>query len=98
MCCLVPDIERGGNFMSLDDLPSFELVNRWKNQNDQQAADLLVRRYAGRLIALARSKLPGRTKRRLDPEDIMQSVCRTFFVRVRDGRTIFIGDSVPADE
>ncbi len=48
-----------------------------------------VERFAGRLIAMAKSRMPERLKRRVDPEDIVQSVFRSFFARNSDGRFEF---------
>ena len=62
-----------------------ELVARWR-AGDQLAAAELFRRYANRLIALARSRLSARVAGRVDPEDVVQSVYRSFFADVRDGR------------
>src|SRR5262245_41306139 len=64
---------------------SGDLVARWRD-GDQQAAHELFRRYADRLIALARSRLPEKLGRRVDPEDIVQSVYRSFFKDAREGR------------
>jgi RNA polymerase sigma factor (sigma-70 family) len=64
---------------------SIKLVARWQ-AGDQQAADELFRRYASRLIALARSRLTARIKQRVDPEDVVQSACRSFFVGARAGK------------
>ena len=41
--------------------------------------------YGGRLNAVARRRLSQRLKQRVDAEDIVQSACRTFFRRVRQG-------------
>jgi RNA polymerase sigma-70 factor (ECF subfamily) len=65
---------------------TLELVARWRDQGDHDAAAQLFQLYAARLIGLARRKLSGKLARRIDPEDVLQSVCRSFFVRVRDGR------------
>lgn len=46
----------------------------------------VVRRYTRRLMALARRHLPEPVRRRLDPEDIVQSVYRSFFRRLQQGR------------
>ena len=62
-----------------------ELVARWR-QGDQKAAAELFRRYANRLVGLARSQLSRRVGQRLDAEDIVQSVYRSFFADVRAGR------------
>jgi RNA polymerase sigma factor (sigma-70 family) len=71
------------------DLPSrfdsAELVRRFKN-DEQSAAGELYNEYAQRLIALARTRLPAMMARRLDPEDILQSVFRSFFVGLRAER------------
>jgi RNA polymerase sigma factor (sigma-70 family) len=62
-----------------------ELVARWRN-GDQQAAAELFHRYAARLIALARSHLSEKLNQRVDPEDVLQSAYRSFFAGVRNGR------------
>jgi RNA polymerase sigma factor (sigma-70 family) len=49
----------------------------------------LVERYSAGLMALARRQLPDRVRRRVDPEDVVQSVYRSFFRRLNDGRFSF---------
>jgi RNA polymerase sigma-70 factor (ECF subfamily) len=46
---------------------------------DQQQAAQLFQRYTGRLIALARQRLPAQLSHRIDAEDVVQSVYRSFF-------------------
>ncbi|MBL8799939.1 MAG: sigma-70 family RNA polymerase sigma factor [Planctomycetia bacterium] len=58
---------------------------RWQ-AGDGKAADELFRRYANRLIALARSRLSSKLAGRIDPEDLVQSAYRSFFARARDGQ------------
>jgi RNA polymerase sigma-70 factor (ECF subfamily) len=70
------------------DDPSANLVERWR-AGDKQAATQLFERYADRLIALARSRLPPKLSQRVDPEDVVQSVYRSFFAETRDGRYDF---------
>jgi len=60
------------------------------------AADALFRRYADRIRALARAKLPTHLTPRADPEDVVQSVFRSFFesakkglYQVPDGQTLW---------
>ncbi|MBI3823548.1 MAG: hypothetical protein HY289_12835 [Planctomycetes bacterium] len=65
---------------------SLELLDRWRHTSDQQAATELFHRYASRLIGLARAQISPKLARRLSPEDVVQSVCNSFFLRVRDGR------------
>jgi RNA polymerase sigma-70 factor (ECF subfamily) len=71
--------------MSDVDEPSQRLLARWR-EGDQQAATELFERYSERLIALARSRLSAKLSQRVDPEDVVQSVCRIFFTEAREGR------------
>lgn len=50
-------------------------------QGDQDAAALLYDRYSRRLKGLARSRFSPRLARRLEPDDIVQSVFRRLFTR-----------------
>jgi RNA polymerase sigma-70 factor (ECF subfamily) len=68
-----------------DPSPIQALVERCR-AGDQDAARELVQLYADRLAALARQRLSQRMGRRIDPEDVVQSVFRTFFSRSRDGQ------------
>jgi|SRR5580700_9855771 RNA polymerase sigma-70 factor, ECF subfamily len=52
---------------------------------DQQAALAIYSRYASRLRALAASECATDLRVRFDPEDIVQSVFRTFFAQLRQG-------------
>ncbi|MFN0055495.1 MAG: RNA polymerase sigma factor [Planctomycetales bacterium] len=67
------------------DTPSVELLKRFRG-GDQEAAADLFRRYLGRLTVLARSRLSRRIAQRVDPEDVVLSAYRSFFVRAHDGR------------
>jgi len=69
-----PNEDRSGN-----------LLARWRG-GDQQAAAELFHRYATRLVALARSHLSRRLARRVDPEDVVQSVYRCFFADAQEVR------------
>ena len=51
----------------------------------EDAATELYRRYAARLLDLAEAKTSPDVKQRVDPEDIVQSVFRTFFRRASLG-------------
>jgi DNA-directed RNA polymerase specialized sigma24 family protein len=66
---------------------SAQLLARWRD-GDQRAADELFQRYAERLLSLARSRLSRQLARRIDPEDVVQSAYRSFFLRSRDGRYV----------
>ncbi len=57
-----------------------ELYQRWR-AGDERAALELFELYARRLSALAQSQISARLARRIDGEDVVQSVFRTFFRR-----------------
>jgi RNA polymerase sigma-70 factor (ECF subfamily) len=61
------------------------LVDRCR-RGDGGAARELFDRYVGRLVAVARRRLTRRVTSRVDPEDIVQSVFRTFFGRLQAGQ------------
>ena len=52
---------------------------------EQQAATDLFLRYSDRLLNLAKSNTSPQLSPRFDPEDVVQSVFRSFFRRVSDG-------------
>lgn len=64
------------------------LVNLFR-KGDQDAARQIVDRYLERLLTLARRRISQRLSSRVDPEDIVQSVFRTFFVRLKEGQFVF---------
>lgn len=47
---------------------------------------LAVEQFTQRLISLARTRLPQRLQRRVDPEDIVQSAFNSFFQRHQDNQ------------
>lgn len=53
---------------------------------DQEAAARVVEQYARRLAALARVRLDRRILRKEDPEDVLQSVFKSFFHRCGTGQ------------
>ncbi len=68
----------------MTDPSSAELLARYRRR-DEAAAEELFHRYAGRLTALARSRLSRALAARVDPEDVVQSAYRSFFLLARDG-------------
>jgi RNA polymerase sigma-70 factor (ECF subfamily) len=52
---------------------------------DNEAAAEVVRRFTHRLIALARLRLDARLRQKVDPEDVLQSVYKSFFLRQAEG-------------
>jgi RNA polymerase sigma-70 factor (ECF subfamily) len=66
--------------------PSFaDLLGRLR-RGENAAAAVVVDRYARRLIALARAHLDRRILRKEDPEDVLQSVFKSFFQRCGAGQ------------
>jgi RNA polymerase sigma-70 factor (ECF subfamily) len=54
------------------------------NDGDEAAAAAVYERFARRLIGLARARLDSRLRQKLDPDDVVQSVFRSFFTRQRE--------------
>src|SRR5687767_9950515 len=61
-----------------------ELLNRLRN-GDETAAEECFQRFAQRLILLARTRLNSSIRQKTDPEDVVQSVFRSFFLRTTRG-------------
>jgi RNA polymerase sigma factor (sigma-70 family) len=64
---------------------SVELAGRLR-QKESAAEEEVYGRYVDRLIALARQRLSRKLSRRIDPEDVVQSAYRSFFIRLREGQ------------
>jgi RNA polymerase sigma factor (sigma-70 family) len=62
-----------------------EIVKRYR-EGDGRAAEELFARYVDRLTRLARSHLSPKLAARTDPEDVVMSAYRSFFIGARDGR------------
>jgi RNA polymerase sigma-70 factor (ECF subfamily) len=61
-----------------------ELMARLRKGDDQAAAEVF-RRYAERLVALARSRLDERLRRKTDADSVLVSVFESFFMRAARG-------------
>lgn len=61
--------------------PSLEVVMSRLRGGDQEAAHLIFHRFVHRLTALASREFDGRFRAKADPEDVVQSVYRSFFHR-----------------
>jgi RNA polymerase sigma-70 factor (ECF subfamily) len=66
--------------------PQF-LLDLWR-AGDEDAARQLFDRYVDRLVGLARRRISQRLASRVDPEDVVQSVFRTFFGRLKAGQFV----------
>jgi RNA polymerase sigma-70 factor (ECF subfamily) len=61
------------------------LLHRLRSGEDAAAREVFER-FAGRLIALARGQFNQLLARKVDPEDVVQSAFKSFFVRHREGK------------
>ena len=65
--------------------PSFaDLIVRLR-AGDADAAEQVFRRFAQRLVALARKQLDTLIRQKVDPEDVVQAVFRSFFRKLTEG-------------
>jgi RNA polymerase sigma-70 factor (ECF subfamily) len=67
------------------DLPFAELASRLRD-GDGEAARVVFDQFARRLVALAASRLPRALAAKVDAEDVVQSVFKSFFARQAEGR------------
>jgi DNA-directed RNA polymerase specialized sigma24 family protein len=67
------------------DPTSHELFHRYC-AGDSQAATEIFDRYVARLMELARRRISPKLGRRVDPDDVVQSAYRSFFVHARESR------------
>lgn len=65
---------------------SFENLLGRLRHGDEDAARQTFQLYARRLIGLAHVHLDGRIRQKVDAEDVVQSVFKSFFVRLGQGR------------
>jgi RNA polymerase sigma-70 factor (ECF subfamily) len=68
---------------------SFDRLMARLSAGDDEAARLVFQRFAARLVALARSRLDRRLQAKVDPEDVLQSVYKSFFLRHARGKFEF---------
>lgn len=69
----------GGDPSGVLALNSQELLRQFQ-KGDSQAAAAIFDRYLLRLLALARSRIGPKLRRRIDADDVVQSTYRSFFV------------------
>src|SRR5262245_45829842 len=70
--------ERGGR-AAMSPHPSFDDLMARLRTGDNDAATRVFNQYSNRLIALARRRLDPQILQKVDPEDVLQSVFRSFF-------------------
>lgn len=69
----------------LDPESSAQILLRLRD-GDEQAAAAVFHRYLARLTLLARSRLSSSLAARTDPEDVVLSAYRSFFIGARQGK------------
>jgi RNA polymerase sigma-70 factor (ECF subfamily) len=65
---------------------SFHEVMTRLRAGDPEAAARVFHQFAQRLAALARTRLSARLRQKVDPEDVLQSVYKSFFLRHEQGQ------------
>lgn len=70
----------------MSEAPDDRMILSLFRAGDEQAARKLYDRYVDRLVALASRRISQRLASRVDPEDVVQSVFRSFFGRVKKGQ------------
>lgn len=66
--------------------PSFHQVLDRLRQRDDRAASVVYRRFAQRLIGLAHNQLDQRLRKKVDAEDVIQSVFKSVFQGLNEGK------------
>lgn len=75
----------------MDPSLSFQDLRRRLEAGEPNAAADIVRRFAQRLTALASSRLAANLRRKVDPEDLVQSAFKSFF-RAQAGDAVDLAD------
>ena len=70
----------------MNDESSFGQLDQRLRQGDQEAVAEVVQRFTKRLIGLARGRLDLQIRQKIDAEDVLQSVYRSFFARQAGGQ------------
>lgn len=72
-------------------LDSFAALMDQLKAGEDGAARVVFERFATRLVGLARKSLDGRLLQKVDPEDVVQSAYKSFFLGQREGAWEFGG-------
>jgi DNA-directed RNA polymerase specialized sigma24 family protein len=83
--CMDQEYSEPTNAASLTSVATRQLLER-AAAGDQDAARELYSRYFRRLLGLARSRLDGLERQKVEAEDVVQSAFKSFFVLLEDGQ------------
>ena len=75
--------------MSDDEIGDKTLAEQCQ-EGDERAFEAIFERYGEKLVRLAGKRISEKLSRRIEPEDVVQSVFRTFFGRVQENRFTFV--------
>ena len=70
----------------MDASHSFADVMARLRNGDDRAATEVFQRYMNKLVVLARRQFDGVLRRKVDPEDVVQSAYKSFFLRYGEGK------------
>lgn len=73
------------NWIDTMDEESIQLLGRFR-EGDEEAATEIYHRYVRRLIGLAQTRISAKLNQKLDADDVVQSVYRSFYRRAKEGR------------
>lgn len=65
--------------------PPFRAIMEQLRSGDQEAAELVVKKFGRRLIGLAAARLPAPVRAKEDEDDAVQSALKSFFNRQKKG-------------
>src|SRR4051794_6813774 len=75
-----------GEATSMAASDSFTDVMARLRAGDEAAAREVFQRFVGKLIRLARRRFDATLRHKVDPEDVVQSAYKSFFVRYGEGK------------
>src|SRR5262249_28777772 len=76
---------KAGCSMTSTGADSFSALMEQLRSGDDDAARAIFARFPRRLVTLARRRFDRRLSCRVDPEDVVQSAFKSFFIRQREG-------------
>src|SRR5262245_24535885 len=85
----LPAPSRPTGWREMTDMDSFAAWMQRLRAGEDDAAREVFERFARRLVLLARARFDKQLAHRVDPEDVVQSAFKSFFIRQREGNFQF---------